>query len=254
MALHCREAAWQCDCACLLSCHGSLIVQMKDVLLVLLIRCLNCLKTTFALWDYCRGFILVIYKLRVFYHLFIEYKPIFKIYFPVIVFRSQFPLYKDRATSVDLQSTFGITCVNRDKNPNVHINNSFVDSVLITQPLILPSITVVCEVWFCINKSQGSTVLCHYGNGFWFEAFRHFCLVSGSEHHHMQKHRALSFAELGREILRLTWEKQAVSAFSCLYIWNEACLERKKLQNSQEVRNWDRRCRWPVSEHVHVLV
>lgn len=30
--------------------------------------------------------------------------------------------------------------MNKDKNPNVHINNSLVDSVLVTQPLILPSI------------------------------------------------------------------------------------------------------------------
>lgn len=169
----------------------------------------------------------------------------------MVVFRSQFPLYKDRETSLDLQSSLGITHVKRDKNPNVQINNSLVDSVPVSQPLILPSITVVCEVWFCITMSQGRTVLCHNGNGFWFEAFRHLCLVSGSEHHHMQKHRALFFL-LGREILRLTWEKQAESAFSfLLYVWNEAYLERKKLQNLQEVRNWDRRCLWTVSEHVH---
>lgn len=214
-------------------------------------RCLNCLKTTLALWEYCRGFILIIYKLKVFNHIFIAYKHIFKYYFPVIVFRSRFPLYKDRETSLDLQSSFGITHVKGDRNPTVQINNSLVDSVPVIQPLILPSITVVCEVWFCITKSQGSTVLYHDGNGFWFQAFRHLCLASGSEHHHMQKHRALSSFLLRREILRLTWGKLAEWAFSCLYVWNEACLEGKKVQNLQEVRNWDRRSLWTVSECVH---
>lgn len=66
-------------------------------------------------------------------------------------------------------------CVNRDKNLNVCINNSPVDSVHVIQPLILPSITVVCEVWFCLTKPQESTGLCHYGNVMWFEAFQHLC-------------------------------------------------------------------------------
>lgn len=40
---------------------------------------------------------------------------------------------------MDLHSSFGITRVNKDRNLNVCINNSLVDSVLVAQPLILPS-------------------------------------------------------------------------------------------------------------------